>query len=168
MCSSEVLPVSPPSGMCLSNLHEQQVLAPWLSYQACSAPNTTSLLLSATALSWLLLFCTDEDWKFTALTAPFSDLVFISSQMFASKSNWRLWVACLTDPQYGLLHWDTQKSLKLFAVVQTCRTVFEKMGKQNYPELLNPSGHYVEQVKNLYFYPTFKGKFFRKNKQEKG
>lgn len=31
---------------------------------------------------------------------------------------------CIMLSQYGVLHWDMQKSLELFAVVQTHRTIF--------------------------------------------
>lgn len=52
------------------------------------------------------------------------------SKMSANKSNYRLWVAyfmgpsCIIFSQYGLFHWDMQKSLELIAVVQTRRTIF--------------------------------------------
>lgn len=68
------------------------------------------------------------------------------SKMSANKSNYRLWVAYLMGPgciifsQYVLLHWDMQKPLELFAVVQTRRTIFEKRDRQaKLPkEILNP------------------------------
>lgn len=153
MCSSEVLPVSPPSGMCVS---------PTSMSSKCWHPGgAIKHAQPQTLCHYYYLLQPSHGFYCSVLMKIGSLLLWLPRSViwFSYLPKCLLvnptgdWVACLTDPQYGLLHWDTQKSLKLFAVVQTCRTVFEKMGKQNYPELLNPSSHYMEQVKKSVLLP---------------